>query len=176
MSIVIVGVGKGGGFANSRKLAEPVEGLRNKVTFVHFQKNKDANTVIRAALHNIPAQLEAYFIGKEIYPQSESESEDVSVEVYDEADEVDVPLEFNEAGEVTLSRGVDVVAPRGKPGGQRKNPGRNNRKKIKKNNDPLGLNKIKGVKEARAALGQVRQIKRQVQQAKRLFQQVGKLF
>ena len=171
MSVVIVGVGKAGGFVNSKKLAEPVEGSRNKVTFVRYQKNQDTNIVAKAALHNIPAQLEAYFIGKDIYPQPESESDEILVEPYDETEEVDVPLEFNDAGEVTLSRGVDVQIPRGKPGGPRKHG-----RKMRMNNDPLGLNKIKGVKEARAALRQARQIKRQVQQAKNLFQQVGKLF
>lgn len=163
-----MGVGNGGEFVNNKKLAEPVKGSRNKVTFVRYQKNH--NTTAKAALHNIPAQLEEIFFCKNIFPHPESESDEISVELYDETEEVDVPLEFNDAGDVTLSRSVDVQVPRGQPGGSRK------RRKMKMNNDPFGLNKVKGVKEARAALQQARQIRRQVQQAQKLFQKVGKLF
>jgi len=179
LSVVIVGLGKGGGFANSKKLAEPVAGSRHKVTFVRYQRGQKA--VTKAALHNLPTQLEEYFISKQIYPQPDSDSEEISVEPYNEAEDIDVPLEFDGAGGVALSRGVEVQAPRGNPGGPRQNQGKKNnnnmnKRKMKKNNDPFGLNKIKGVKEARAAMNQVRQIKRQARQVKTLFNQVGKLF
>lgn len=179
LSVVIMGLGKGGGFANSKKLAEPVAGSRHKVTFVRYQRGQKA--VAKAALHSIPKQLENYFISKHMDPQPESDSEEISVEPHNEGEDIDLPLVFDDAGGVALSRGVEVQAPRGNPGGPRKNQGRKNnnnrnRRKMKKNNDPLGLNKIKGVKEARMAMNQVRQIKRQARQAKNLFNQVGKLF
>jgi len=170
LSIVIVGVGKENNFGGCRQLAKPSEGVRDNVSFVRYQRNKPNEKLAKKALHPIPAQLETYFIGRDIFPDEPEEAEEIPVEPYDEADQVTVPLEINDAGEVTIL--ADVKPPEQKPDHVPKKPGR-------KQNHGKNKKTRKTRRKNNGTLAQIRKARRAVGQAKRMgrmFQKVGKLF
>lgn len=112
LSVVFIGIGTGvdlevmKGIENSRKSA----GCRDNVRFVHYRADFDPQQLSLAALQDIPSQLEAYFIGKNIHPGPPYVAEEISVLPYISTEDIEVPMVINQAtGEVTVT--ADVKPP-----------------------------------------------------------------
>lgn len=101
LSVVIVGVGDGDFSAMSQLKG----GSRDKLRFVHFDDRKQLS---EAALDPIPEQLVSYFVCQKINPQPEVIVDEIAVEPYNEATDIQVPIEINEAGQATVTGDVAV--------------------------------------------------------------------
>jgi hypothetical protein len=132
LSVVIVGVGDGD-FSGSKQLETCHEKFsgRDMVRFVPYKAGQDHDQLTEAALDPIPKQLETYFVSHEIYPEPESESNEIEVQPYDETADVEVPMVISEANEVTVTE--DVKPPKEEFGAKILKLGKDLHKEIKRN-------------------------------------------
>ena len=111
LSVVVVGVGDGS-FAGMQQLETLHRGTRerDKLRFIHYEALKgDHVKLTEAALDHIPNQLVTYFVSKNIFPEPVPEADEIAVEPYNEADDIEAPIEINEEGEaVATGDTVDI--------------------------------------------------------------------
>lgn len=110
MSIVFIGIGKEEDLNATKQQvldSNKQPGRRQFLTFVHFQEGQNVDLLTEAALHDIPTQLESYFLSKEIYPLLGSPTDDVAVLPYNPASDIAVPMEINSVtGQVVVTEDV----------------------------------------------------------------------
>jgi len=114
LSVVIVNVGGGGDCLSGMKKHEAERQrsgrVRDNVRFVDYvalKRNRDR--LREAALNDIPAQLEAYFRKHDIYPEPEPCPDEIAVQPYQESEDIEVPIQITEGGDVTVVG--EVTAP-----------------------------------------------------------------
>jgi Copine len=106
LSVVLVRVGGSGDFSALTTI--------DNLQFVDYDALKGCpGQLTQAALDHIPSKLEAYFKGRNIYPNPEPEPEDIAVVPFNEAEEVQVPISISETGEPTVTGAAH--APASKP-------------------------------------------------------------
>jgi Copine len=128
LSIVIVGVSRDGetgatmsDFGSLPQLEQrchqttTVDGAqrpRDNVRFVSYANFKhDREKLAEAALQQIPHQLVEYFSTRQIYPNPEQDGQDeIVVQPYNEKDEVVVPIQFLQSGQVAVTGNVQPPA------------------------------------------------------------------
>ncbi|KAL7555611.1 hypothetical protein ACA910_011806 [Epithemia clementina (nom. ined.)] len=91
LSIVIVGIGEGN-FSAMKRIKDEANQGRDKLRFVLYSDNKAFSA---EALDHIPEQLESYFKQREIYPNPEVATDEITVEPYNEATDAEVPTQIN---------------------------------------------------------------------------------
>lgn len=101
LSVIFVGVGDGGSFQQLESLTESTG--RDKVQFVHYQAEAHGKFT-EQALQCIPKQLETYFTEKNIYPLDPPN--EISVMPFDTSNDIEVPMQISNSGQVTISSDV----------------------------------------------------------------------
>lgn len=99
LSIVIVGVGNGTFEGIEKLVAQHNLECRENVCYVHCKS-------LETALDGIPAQLEAYFTKNNIYPRPEALVDDIVVQPYNTAEEIEVPIAIHDDGKASVTGNV----------------------------------------------------------------------
>jgi hypothetical protein len=101
LSIVVVGVGPGD-FGKMSFLNEK-RNDRDYVLFVEMKAHEqDEDALSEATLKPIPAQLVSYFVSEGIRPNPPVESDEIVIEPFNEALDVEVDVTTSESGEVQV--------------------------------------------------------------------------
>jgi hypothetical protein len=112
MSVVFVGIGSNVELTGLSQIGitHLSAGSRDNVQYVHYETDVAQQSLTKAALQNIPKQLENYFVGKKIYPEPAQVTEEITVLPYSAVHDIEVPMVINEAtGEATVT--ADVKPP-----------------------------------------------------------------
>jgi Copine len=112
LSVVFVGIGTKVNLSGLSQIGSVNKnaGLRDNVRYVHYETDMDQQLLTKAALKDIPIQLETYFIGKNMYPERAHDVEEIIVLPYHKVADIEVPMVINETtGEVTVT--ADVKPP-----------------------------------------------------------------
>jgi hypothetical protein len=101
LSIVVVGVGPGD-FDNMQFLNEK-RNDRDNVLFVEMKAlEQDENALSEATLKPIPAQLVGYFVSNGIRPNPPVDTDEIEIEPFNEALDIEADVTTSESGEVEV--------------------------------------------------------------------------
>ena len=95
LSVVIVGVGTAD-FTSMKFLDDIPNMKRDFIQFVELNQHSNQTSLTNATLHEIPHQLETYFIQKGIGPNKPIEAEEPDIVVEDEEEDIDLSIDVTE--------------------------------------------------------------------------------
>jgi hypothetical protein len=113
ISVVFIGIGTEVDVTRLKRIEidHRVAGYRDSVRFVHYRTDLDQETLTKAALQDIPEDLQTYFLGRNIHPNPIIIADEIAVLPYSPTDDVAVPMEINQTtGEVIVT--ADVKPPK----------------------------------------------------------------
>lgn len=110
MSVVFIGIGNGEDLNGLDDMVKTYKGLgcRDNVRYVPYGADENHQNLAKLALHDIPKQLEEYFLGKNFHPDPAQVQNEIAVLPYSPLTDIEVPMVFNSTtGEATVTGGVN---------------------------------------------------------------------
>lgn len=110
LSIIFVRIGKDS-FTGMQQMIQHHKATaeRDLLQFVDYETLQgDEDKLTQAALNHIPNQMISYFVSKNILPLPEPEMDEIAVEPYNPAEEVEAPIAINEHGQAVVTGDVEI--------------------------------------------------------------------